>query len=673
MLRSRPIPTKTATISFGIGALMLGALLSATLTACSKTDAPVKVQIDPNSAATQTTQTFNAQLAASLNLKDPQSMADATRGLIAKPTGRVKNADGKVVWDYDSFDFLKGEAPATVNPSLWRQAILNNQIGLFKVKDGIYQLRGFDLANMTLIEGKTGWIVVDPLTAKETAQAAMAFVKQHLGDKPVSAMIFTHSHVDHFGGALGVLTAEDAKAKNIPVVAPAGFMEEATSENVLVGTAMSRRSTYMYGSTLPRNVGGLIDNGLGKAVAYGTIGILPPTVLVEKPSEELNLDGKRFVFYNVPGSEAPSEFVFYMPEDKAFGGAELFGHTLHNLYTLRGAKVRDALKWANYMDQAIAYTAEAEVMFNQHNWPVWGRENILGHMEKQRDVYRFLHDQTVRRMNQGQTPNEISEEIAMPKALDQFLNGRGYYGTVRHNVKAVYQFYLGWYDANPANLNPLPPVEASKRYVELAGGIDALVKSAQKSFDAGDYRWAAELVKHAIYSNPDHKAAKELQAKSFEQMAYIAESAPWRNVYLTGARELREGGPSEGLARKSLIDMLRHTPTDRFLEAMAASLNADKAEGQDLKINLHFTDTQDNYVLHVKNSVLHHSKAPKATDAVSTLNLTKGFFLEMMTGEAGAADMLLSDQTKIDGSTIQLGKFFGLLEKATGTFNIVTP
>lgn len=642
------------------------------LSACSKPESS-SLATDPASLATEFTQRFNADFASRLNLRDPQSQDDAQRGLIARPKGQVKNAEGKVIWDYDSFDFLQGEAPATVNPSLWRQALLNNQIGLYKVAEGIYQLRGFDLANMTLIQGKSGWIVVDPLTSKETASAAMAFARQHLGDKPVVAMVFTHSHADHFGGALGILSAEEVKARNIPVVAPVGFMEEATSENVLVGPAMTRRSQYMYGSTLPRNAAGLVDNGLGKAVAYGSIGILPPTVLVEKASEELTLDGKRFVFHNVPGSEAPSEFVFYLPEDKAFGGAELFGHTLHNLYTLRGAKVRDALKWAGYMDQAIDYTREAEVMFNQHNWPVWGRENILAHMEKQRDVYRFLHDQTVRRMNQGQTPNEISEEMALPPELEQFLNGRGYYGTLRHNVKAVYQFYLGWYDANPANLNPLPPVEASKRYVELAGGVDKLIQAARKAYDSGDYRWCAELIKHVVYAEPQNGVAKELQAKSFEQMAYVAESGPWRNVYLTGARELREGPPSQGLNRRSIVDMLRHTPTERFLEAMAASLNAEKASGVDLTINLLFTDTQETVVLQVKNSVLHHRKAPPDPSAAATLKLTKAFFLDMMTGEAGAADLLTSDQTKIEGSTLKLAKFFGLLDKADGKFNIVTP
>jgi alkyl sulfatase BDS1-like metallo-beta-lactamase superfamily hydrolase len=641
----------------------------ALLAACSKAPTP----IDPNSAASEYTQAFHAQVAENTDLVDTANNADARKGLIAKPTGKVLNDAGEVIWDYDEFNFIEGKAPGTVNPSLWRQASLNNQIGLYKVADRIYQLRGFDLSNMTLIEGEKGWIVVDVLTSEETARAAMAFARKHLGDKPVTAIVFTHSHVDHFGGALGVLSAEEVAASNIPVVAPIGFMEEATSENLLVGMAMARRSIYMYGKRLPRSPEGLIDNGLGKAVAYGKVGILPPTLAVKEAKETHVLDGLEFMFHNVPGSEAPSEFVFYLPTLKAFGSAELFGHTLHNLYTPRGAKVRDALKWAAYMDEAIAYAGDAEVMFHQHNWPVWGAENVRSFMEKQRDVYRFIHDQTVRHMNAGYTSTEIAEKVAMPPALNSFLSGRGYYGTVSHNVKAVYQFYMGWFDANPANLNPLPPVEAAKRYVDVAGGMDALLNKAEDAVNKGEYRWAAELLKHAVYAEPENARAKGLLAKSFDQMGYMAESAPWRNFYLTGALELREGGYTEGFKRTAFLDMLKHTPTERFLEAMAASLNSEKAEGEDIQINLVFSDTQESYVLRINNSVLHHRAGKPENNSAATLTLSKPFFLNMMTGEAGATDLLFSDQTKIDGSTIKLGQFFGMLEKATGNFNIVTP
>lgn len=647
----------------------LAIVVPALLAACSKSPAPS----DPNSTASEFTQAFHAEVAKNTDLVDSANNADARKGLIARPTGQVKNEQGEVIWDYDEFNFIDGKSPATVNPSLWRQASLNNQIGLYKVADRIYQLRGFDLSNMTLIEGDTGWIVVDVLTSEETARAAMAFARQHLGDKPVSAIVFTHSHVDHFGGALGVLSAEEVATRKVPVVAPVGFMEEATSENLLVGMAMARRSTYMYGKRLPRSPEGLVDNGLGKAVAYGKVGILPPTLVVKEAKETHMLDGLEFMFHNVPGSEAPSEFVFYLPALKAFGSAELFGHTLHNLYTPRGAKVRDALKWASYMDEAIAYAGDAEVMFHQHNWPVWGAENVRSFMEKQRDVYRFIHDQTVRHMNAGYTSTEIAEKVTMPPALNNFLSGRGYYGTVSHNVKAVYQFYMGWFDANPANLNPLPPVEAAKKYVEVAGGMDALLTKAEDAVNKGEYRWAAELLKHAVYADPENTRAKALLATSFDQMGYMAESAPWRNFYLTGALELRQGGYNEGFKRSMFLDMLKHTPTERFLEAMAAALNSDKAEGEDIQINLVFSDTQESYVLRIHNSVLHHRAGQAEENSAATLTLSKPFFLNMMTGEAGATDLLFSDQTQIDGSTIKLGQFFGMLDKATGNFNIVTP
>ena len=622
--------------------------------------------------ATPTVQQAQQAVAKGADLSDPASFAGARRGLIAAPSGQVKDANGRVIWDHDAFAFIKGDAPATVNPSLWRQALLNNQTGLFKVTDRIWQLRGFDLANITLIEGDTGWIVVDTLTSRETAAAAMAFARQHLGDRKVSGVVFTHSHADHFGGVLGVISAEEARARKVPVVAPAGLMEEATSENLLMGGAMPRRSMYMYGDRLPRSTGGLVDNGLGKAVAYGHVGILAPTVVIEAAEQELTIDGVRFVFHNVPGSEAPAEFVFMLPDLKAFGGAELMSHTLHNLYTLRGAKVRDALKWAGYLDDSLAWSAGADVVFNQHHWPVWGAERIREFITLQRDAYRYIHDQTVRQINAGLSGAEIADSLQMPKALQDFLNVRGYYGTVRHNARAVYQFYMGWFDAHPSNLNPLPPVEAAKRYVALAGGSARLVAAAQTAFDAGEFRWAAELLKHAVYANPQDKAATELMARSFEQMGYMAESAAWRNVYLTGALEARNGAPKAGYSPTLLLDMLQQTPIERFLDRMAASIDGPKADGLHLVVNLNFSDLGENHVLRLDNAVMHHRKAPRDPNANATLTLTKPFFLQMMTGAAGAKDLLLSDQTRIEGSVIDLGRFFALIEKAPGNFSIVT-
>ncbi len=523
---------------------IVAALLSATALASCK-PAALATNIDSKSDVTSTVQRANAAVATSVDLSDPRSFADARRGFIAAPEGQIKDADGNVIWDFGAFAFVKGEAPSTVNPSLWRQALLNNQVGLFQVTDRIWQLRGFDLANITLIEGKTGWIVIDTLTSRETAGAAMAFARQHLGNKPVSAVIFTHSHADHFGGVLGVISAEEAKTRNVPIVAPQGFMEEATSENLMVGTAMVRRSLFMYGDELSRDTKGLVDNGLGKAVAYGNVGVLPPTLIIDQPRQEMVIDGLKFVFHNVPGSEAPSEYVFEIPELKAFCGAEMMNHTLHNLYTLRGAKVRDALKWSDYLNQTLAYAADAEVVFTQHHWPVWGKENIREYIVKQRDAYKFIHDQTVRMINAGLTGPEIADTLQMPKALESYLSVHGYYGTVRHNARAVYQYYLGWFDAHPSNLDRLPPAEEARRYVALAGGIDNMVAAAQKAYDAGDFRWSAELLKHAVYAEPDNAAAKELLARSFEQMGYALAEFLSHGSVRTAKRSAEEGQVAE--------------------------------------------------------------------------------------------------------------------------------
>lgn len=623
--------------------------------------------------ATPTTVAANAQFEQSLPLADQQDFEDAKRGFIARPEGKILAADGKTVLvDFDAFKFVEGKAPATVNPSLWRHARLNAEIGLFKVTDGIYQLRGFDISNMTLIEGKTGWIVVDALTARESAAAALAFARQHLGNKPVTALLFTHSHADHFGGALGVVTPEEVAARKLPVIASHGFIEESTSENVLVGTAMARRSIYQFGKDLERSAKGLVDTGLGKNVAYGSIGILQPNKLITQATEELELDGLRFVFHNVPGAEAPAEMTFSIPSLKAYGGAENLAQTMHNLLPVRGAKVRDALRWSEYMQQALDQLGDAEVYFGQHNWPIWGQARITEFITKHRDVYKYTHDQTVRLINAGLTPREIADTIKLPASLQQYFGARGYYGDLRHNVKAVYQFYLGAYDGNPAHLNPLPPVESAKRYVQLAGGANKAQQAAQAAFDAGDYRWAAELLNHLVFSDSSNAAAKALLAQTYEQMGYAAEASTWRNSYLTAAAELRNGPPKKGIDRAFLIDTLMQTPLERFFEAMAAGLDGPAAEGKNLKINLVFTDRKESYQLWIENSVLHHRKAEPAADANATLTLTQPIFIKMMAGTAGAKDTLLSDDLKTSGSRIDLVRFFGLIDKAPGTFPIVT-
>jgi len=623
--------------------------------------------------ATSVTVKANEQFAQSLDLADAQDFEDAKRGFMARPSGKVLGADGAVLVDFDAYKFLQGQAPPTVNPSLWRHALLNARIGLFKVADGIYQLRGFDLANMTLVEGKSGWIVVDPLTARESAAAAIAFARQQLGDRPVSAIIFTHSHIDHFGGVLGVISAKEAAERTIAIVAPEGFMDEATSENVIAGPAMGRRSSYQFGKDLERSARGFVETGLGMGVVYGTYGILAPTQVITQPTQELMLDGVRFVFHNVPGAEAPAELTFALPEKKAYCGAENVVQTMHNLLPLRGAKVRDALRWANYLDQALEHSAGAEVFFAQHTWPVWGRERIAEMIKKHRDTYKYTHDQTVRLMNAGYTPREIADRIELPKSLRASLSSRGYYGDLRHNVKAVYQFYLGAYDGNPANLDPLPPEESAKRYVELFGGADKAISAARAAFEKGEYRWTAELLNHVVFAQPDRKEARELLARAYEQMGYAAESATWRNAYLTGSAELRNGPPKKGVDRSALLELLARTPIERFLEALAAGLNGPSAEGKNYKINLVLSDTKESFVLWIENAVLHHRKASPAADAHATLTLTKPLFIKMMAGTAGVKDTLLSDDLEVTGSKVDLVRFFLLIDKAPGTFAIVTP
>ncbi len=619
------------------------------------------------------TQKANEAMTQELNLADPQDFEDAKRGFIAAPEGKIMAADGTTVLiDFDAYKFIDGKSPATVNPSLWRHATLNRGAGLYRVRDGVHQLRGFDISNITLIDGKTGWIVVDALTSKESSAAALAFARKHLGNKPVTALIFTHSHADHFGGALGVVTPQEVAERKIPVIASEGFVEEATSENILVGTAMARRSMYQFGKNLAPSAKGNVDTGLGKNVAYGAIGILQPTQLITQPTQELILDGVRFVFHNVPGAEAPAEMTFTIPDKKVYGGAENLAQTMHNLLPVRGAKARDALRWATYMQSALDQLGDAEVYVGQHNWPVWGHARITEFITKNRDVYKYTHDQTVRLANAGYTPREIADMIKLPKSLASYPNTRGYYGDLRHNVKAVYQLYLGAYDGNPANLNLLPPQESARRYLELIGGPDKAVAAAQAAFDKGDFRWAAELLNHAVFGAPDNKAAKELLARTYDQMGYMSEASTWRNSYLTAAQELRSGPPTKGVDRSFLIDMLHQTPVERFLEAMAAGLNGPDAEGKDLKVNLVLTDQKETYVLWIENAVLHFKKAPPDSAANATLTLTKPIFIKMMAGTAGIKDTLLSDDLKIDGSKIDLVRFFSLIDKAPGTFAIVT-
>ncbi len=643
------------------------------LSACGDSaDAP---DAQGHTVPTSATQKANKAIAGQLPFADDSDFRQARRGLIASdPKLQVLGPEGELIWDMPGFSFIQGEAPASVHPSLWRQASLNNIHGLFRVTPGVYQLRGYDLSNLTIIEGKTGWILVDPLTTKETAARAMAFARQHLGDKPVRAIIFTHSHIDHFGGVLGAVTSEQARKEGIRIIVPEGFMAEATSENVLAGVAMTRRSMFMYGKRLARSERGHVDTGLGKHPPYGSVSLLPPTEIIGRTGQELDIDGVRFVFQYAPESEAPAELTFYLPEKKAFSGAEVVSRNMHNLYTLRGAKVRDALKWVHYIDEMIDLYRDAEVYFASHHWPIWGRENIGHFLESQRDTYKYIHDQTLRLALQGLTPREIAEELELPETLRNTWSSRGYYGTLKHNSKAVYQHYFGWYDGNPANLDPLPPVQAGERYVDLAGGADSMLEKAREAFAEGEYRWVAEMLNHLVFADPDNDDAKALLAEAYDQLGYQSESGPWRDVYLSGAFELRHGGPKKGFSLATARDMIGYIPMPRFLDAMAARLNGPDAAGKHMNVNLVITDLDETYLLTLNNSVMHYRRLPEPDpEADATLKLTHDLYLKMAIGTAGLRDTLFSGDLDIDGSRLDLLRFFSLFEKPTGDFNIVTP
>jgi alkyl sulfatase BDS1-like metallo-beta-lactamase superfamily hydrolase len=648
--------------------LLVAAMPAVMLAACGG-GAPTS---DASGAASPHTVEANRAIADLLPLGEMQSFEDARRGFIATDMPlKVTGPEGEAVWDFEAYAFVEGDAPDTVNPSLWRQAKLNGHHGLFEVVPGIHQLRGYDISNMTLIEGRSGWIVVDPLTTRETAAAAIALARRHLGDRPVSAVIFTHSHVDHFGGIEGVLPPGPV---TVPIVAPEGFMEEATSENILAGVAMGRRALFMYGLALPKSAVGHVDTGLGKGVPDGgTISIREPTVIVDRTPQEMELDGVRFVFQNAPASEAPAELTFYLPDHKAWCGAEIVSNTMHNLYTLRGAKVRDARKWSGYIDEAGRLFSDMEVVFASHHWPVWGNERALEFLRGQRDTYRYIHDQTLRLANRGYGPREIAEQLELPSTLRNRFSNRGYYGTVRHNAKAVYQAYFGWYDANPANLDPLPPAEAAAKYVAAMGGAARVRELAEAAHEAGDDRWAATLLNHAVFSDPGDAEAKALLATVYDQLGFRAESGPWRDVYLTGAYELRNGIQGSALDPRRAVGLLANTPVERFLDSMSVRLDGPKADGKRLRFNFVFTDLGETHVLELDNAVLHHHRGEPVKDADATVRLTRDLLIRLGIGEAGLKDLVMSDAIEVEGSRLELLSFLSLLDKPDGRFPIVTP
>ncbi|MGA1827972.1 alkyl/aryl-sulfatase [Microbacterium sp.] len=610
----------------------------------------------------------NTALLTSLPFDDSQDFEDADRGFIAAlEPGVVYDADGRVVWDNDSYAFLQGDAPTSVNPSLWRQSQLVARQGLYEVVEGIYQVRGLDLSNITFVEGDTGVIVIDPLISTETAAAALGLYRAHRGDREVRAVIYTHSHVDHFGGVFGVASPEDAASGKVEIIAPEGFLEHAVSENVYAGKAMGRRSGYMYGAALARGPRGQVGAGLGQTTSSGQLGLIVPTRDIRTTGETHTVDGVEIEFQMAPGTEAPSEMHFYFPKFRALCMAENATHNLHNLLTLRGALVRDPHAWSAYLTEAIAIFGDrADVAFASHHWPTWTGQRVVEFLGIQRDLYAYLHDQTLRLLNQGYQGAEIAEIIQLPPALEKAWSTRGYYGSISHNVKAIYQRYMGWFDANPARLWPHPPAEQAQRYVAAMGGIDRVVELARTAFDEGDLRWAATLLDHAIFTDENHATARELYADTLEQLGYGAENGTWRNFFLSGATELRDGNFGTPTSTGAPAILAQLTP-EQLLDAIAISVDGPRAWDLDLSINVTFTDLDQNYRVTLRNGVLVYRKADAEPNAGAVVSMTKLRLLALMGGDHDSPGI------ETTGDASQLASLLSVLETGDTAFNIVTP
>jgi len=636
--------------------------------------------LDADAAASKSasdhTRASNHAVTDALPFSNRRSFEDAARGFIATidPLTIHREGSRRPVYDLSGLDFLAGSPPDTVNPSLWRQAQLNAQHnGLFEVTDGIYQVRSFDIANMTLIAGNNGWIVVDPLTSTEASSTALQLANKHLGERPVVAVLYTHSHADHFAGALGVVDPDDAAAGKVEVIAPEHFVDEALSENVLAGNVMNRRATYMYGNLLPPSPAGFVSTGLGAALSMGSTGFVPPNDLICATGETRTIDGIEFEFQMTPGTEAPAEFVFYLPQFKALCMSEITSHHLHNVYTLRGAQVRDALAWSRQINESIDLFGERlEIQFACHHWPIWGREAALEYLRSQRDLYKYIHDQTLRLANHGLNKEEIAEQIELPAELGREFFNRGYYGTVHHNVCAVYVKYLGHFDGNPVNIHKHPPVAAAGRYVEFMGGTDAILDKARASFADGDYRWVAEVVNHVVLVEPEHASARALLADALEQLGYQAESAVWRNFYLSGALELRRELPSETRFRAS-EGMVRGIPLANLFQAMAVRLNGPAAEGLSLHFNLCFPDIDTRYLMSIENSVLHAFPDRSTAHPTAELTLASLQFKKLMMGITDGATLLGEGELEVKGDLDALTRLTGLFDQFERRFPIVTP
>ena len=624
--------------------------------------------------ATAATVAAQAAQADRLPAEDARDFEDARRGFLGTiPDARIENARGAAVWDLAPYAFLDAQQrPDSIHPGLWRQAQLNAIHGLFEVTPGVYQVRNFDLSNITFIEGEKGYLVIDPLISAEPAAAALALLRRRRGDKPVTGVIYTHSHVDHYGGVRGVLSDEDIAA-GLTIIAPEGFLAEAVSENVLAGNAMSRRATYMYGALLPPGPLGHVDAGLGKTVSTGRVSLVPPTVSITHTGERMAVDGIDIEFQVTPGTEAPAEMNFYFPRFKALCMAENCSCQQHNLYTPRGAQVRDAKAWAWYIDEAIdLFAHRTDVLFASHHWPKWGEERARKFLAQQRDLYKFIHDQTLRLANHGLTPREIAEQLRLPPSLEAEWHTRGYYGTLNHNAKAVYQRYLGWFDGNPANLHTHPPAEAGRRYVALAGGSGPFLAKARDAFAAGDYRWVAELVNHLVFAEPENVEALALQADALEQLGYQAESGPWRSFYLSGALELRNPRPPSPTPRQGATGQLRDLPAATLLDSLSVRLNGEMAGNADIALNLTFIDLDETFEVRVENAVLRHRPDRIIGDA-PTVRLDRKTLVDLVTATRPVEAALADGSVVVEGETGGFTQLIGLLDRFDFWFGIVTP
>ena len=645
------------------------------LAATAFAGAPAVAQQDTiPKGATANTERANAAVRQAMTMNDKQDFEDATRGLMAQLKDPiVKAGDGREVWNAQRYEFVKGDPPVTVNPSLWREQKLNTAAGLFKVVDGIYQIRGYDMANMTLVEGASGWIVIDTLFTEDVARAGLKLAMETLkSSKPVVAVIYTHSHADHFGGVRGVVDEADVRSGKVKVIAPEGFMDNAIAENVLAGNAMSRRANYMYGISLPANDKGSVGTGLGMTLSIGAPGLIPPSVIVKNTGEEMTIDGVRIQFQMAQNTEAPSEMMMYFPEKKALCLSEVAVKLMHNVYTIRGAKVRDALVWSKYINETLDLFPDTEVAFASHHWPTWGNANVRQFVANQRDTYRFLHDRALNLANRGETMPELANASFFPKGLAADASSHGYYGTLSHNLRAVYNFYLGYYDANPATLDPLLPTNSAKRYVSAMGGEAAVVALGRKAFAEGDYRWVVELVNKAVFANPDNAEARALQADALEQLGYQTESATWRNAYLMGALELRSG-PKKSAASSSGPDTVRGMSNELLFDYIALRLNHENTDGMKAAISMVFSDSNEVWALELSNSVLNSTKGRALNNPDVTITLTRPAFLAMLLQGKKLPELVQAGMVKVEGNAQSFGAVVANIMTFDPSFNIVTP